>query len=880
MADINKLIMAEDTKQLSQEDIERLSWDLGSVCSIYLRAKKIWCIGQIINVYIDSETNKEWLVVKYNNNKIRKLQRLSHDLQPIAISSIEANVNFAVFRSSTSICFGPKNSNFSINIDGCSHLNRILHGLKYYLSLSNEDDFTRFCKEVYQCILDDYIHVITIHSNQLSEIHEQLITDKQFSECNVNKCAVVQRHYHRRLNRKRNNTNNLRQLQDPQSKFYADIFDAVHHYFFHLFDLGLRIKKKTNEEIEMESHDYADSNNKYKCIDYEFSRTQQIIAQKQNALGLEINEIDNNKFNMQTTVTSAVNINNNENNGDNTFIDLLFEYIIKRKLFQDNVKHRLYEMMSAEQYDTDSIIDDYYDYISIYSTESNIHNTLNNGELSSLIKQFIKNTESSSVSFSVGIIWFYWEYYKDKEDIDLGFSHNVNDYGGYKIKKLFVQQKYDNYKEETLHHISITDYTESVMLKANTYFIKDKVKAMRANYYDKYLHYGISKGNSITINHIISVILYCDFSEYCTAFSATFRAVKPLEPLTLIKKRNQEFWWQSKLFRETVEIYGKFGIKKENETKNRENGPFYSGISAQLIIPQFCIRLCSPTSTSRHAEVAIKFAKRDGIIIQLNNTGFKGAAGLTLFDCSWLSKYAEEDERVFVGGDTPIRIETIKIIQTKKNFELFFHALFILDTMLNGTTMNGMEITTDDVDIVTKLMKVQNTSFDQYIISTWDLFKRNKKQIVVNLDYLDEHFKEIYDLIIVCGVHHQYRMKDRSNLVNVCVLEIFENVTHLIIYTTGYSYGFHRVYAFDLLYFLSTLGDISSIQQITIKAVREYKYGKYQPSWIYLLSSTKWSSIQSAYNEKQLKIHYTKSKNHKGEIEDCFIIETNSYKIV
>eukprot|EP01084_Bolivina_argentea_P050167 92246_1 len=95
------------------------------------------------------------------------------------------------------------------------------------------------------------------------------------------------------------------------------------------------------------------------------------------------------------------------------------------------------------------------------------------------------------------------------------------------------------------------------------YITSEKVKEMKANHLDAVLHYGIEYGEAITMDHIMSLILYCDFSEFCSRFSAGFRKLSGHEPLKEAKKRNQEFWWQSKLFREAVEMYGTFGYDEE-----------------------------------------------------------------------------------------------------------------------------------------------------------------------------------------------------------------------------------------------------------------------------------------------------------------------------
>eukprot|EP01084_Bolivina_argentea_P224095 379015_1 len=109
-------------------------------------------------------------------------------------------------------------------------------------------------------------------------------------------------------------------------------------------------------------------------------------------------------------------------------------------------------------------------------------------------------------------------------------------------------------------------------------------------------------------------------------------------------------------------------------------------MSVVMIIPEFNMRLCGPTSTSKHKEVAMKFAGRGGMIIQLNNNGDERSRNsLSFFDCSWISRYSiEEEERLFIGGAWMIRIESIIVIETKNNYEQQFHALFYLDAMLSG----------------------------------------------------------------------------------------------------------------------------------------------------------------------------------------------------
>ena len=81
-----------------------------------------------------------------------------------------------------------------------------------------------------------------------------------------------------------------------------------------------------------------------------------------------------------------------------------------------------------------------------------------------------------------------------------------------------------------------------------------------------------------------------------------------------------------------------------------EQGPYFTGINRVLPIPQVTINLYSPTSTSVDIEVSMIFATRNGMILQLNRIGHIAADCLTCFDCSWFSRYPDENERLFCGG--------------------------------------------------------------------------------------------------------------------------------------------------------------------------------------------------------------------------------------
>ena len=50
---------------------------------------------------------------------------------------------------------------------------------------------------------------------------------------------------------------------------------------------------------------------------------------------------------------------------------------------------------------------------------------------------------------------------------------------------------------------------------------------------------------------------------------------------------------------------------------------------------------------------------------------------LPMFDVSWFSRYPDENERVFAGGLFPIRVESVRIVETNNNYSKIFTALSV-----------------------------------------------------------------------------------------------------------------------------------------------------------------------------------------------------------
>ena len=155
---------------------------------------------------------------------------------------MDSPFKFDIYKDSEFKCFSQNDTISAIDISECTALHRLTNGLKYYSSLnikltSDLELFNAICNNIYTDILNDYLHLIHAHSNQLEDISNNLIANHQFSKCDVNKCQLTARHSVDR--RKDSKTKSiLNDNQDAHSTFYQGIFDSVHFYLFHLFDVA------------------------------------------------------------------------------------------------------------------------------------------------------------------------------------------------------------------------------------------------------------------------------------------------------------------------------------------------------------------------------------------------------------------------------------------------------------------------------------------------------------------------------------------------------------------------------------------------------------------------------------------------------------------
>ena len=155
-----------------------------------------------------------------------------------------------------------------------------------------------------------------------------------------------------------------------------------------------------------------------------------------------------------------------------------------------------------------------------------------------------------------------------------------------------------------------------------------------------------------------------------------------------IKARNSNYFHWAKALREMVYCYG-----KDNDGEFDLPGPFYTGMSVVLKVPEFRIVLNSPTSTSTELSVAMKFSGENGMVLQFQNKDghSRRVKGM---DCTWISRYREESERYCFFLILFISLFTQNQYQIFLFQQAFFSYSISIEYFLNSTPKDSSKLQT------------------------------------------------------------------------------------------------------------------------------------------------------------------------------------------
>ena len=182
----------------------------------------------------------------------------------------------------------------------------------------------------------------------------------------------------------------------------------------------------------------------------------------------------------------------------------------------------------------------------------------------------------------------------------------------------------------------------------------------------------IEEGSLPSVEHIIALLMYTDFTSHQREFKKQCRRKSANESLKELVDRNSEIYHWCKLIKELCIFYGE--IMGEDEV-------LYTGIGETLLFDSLCTRFECPISTSTKLRVAKTFGS---IILKFK----RGSARTKIFDVTEFSNFGKkshlnEHERLVAGSTLNIVDIVIngtsqtKYVSVFKMFEQIIYGHFI-----------------------------------------------------------------------------------------------------------------------------------------------------------------------------------------------------------
>eukprot|EP01084_Bolivina_argentea_P295573 508911_1 len=364
------------------------------------------------------------------------------------------------------------------------------------------------------------------------------------------------------------------------------------------------------------------------------------------------------------------------------------------------------------------------------------------------MKSIENQVTSQDISYSFGFKYYYWLYYKNLDEDDVDGNR------GHKYCEFYIQPKYDSFKQEIINQIPLHEYNITKN-KAETFMTSKTIKSIqRSGSYQLAKKYGIQECQWLSVNNLMSIMFYTDYSALCTLYSATYRALSSFESIESIKKRHADFaHWAMKL-NETVKLFGT--VFRFNHIPKLYHGVTFMYFNA------FYVNFSAPSSMTKQIAVAAMFAN-NGIILQveqcLNNQAY-------FFNCSLLSSYCSEDERLFISTDDKLKINSIRNVSTKENYKYYIKSLLYFDYFIHGQGLWGRDLAAyslgnSDFDYrnVSKLINIlidhklkikKQKKLPMYIFKTFDKFLEQRKYINISSNLMAYNiFKSLRKMFLI-----------------------------------------------------------------------------------------------------------------------------------
>eukprot|EP01084_Bolivina_argentea_P241235 405028_1 len=313
--------------------------------------------------------------------------------------------------------------------------------------------------------------------------------------------------------------------------------------------------------------------------------------------------------------------------------------------------------------------------------------------------------------------------------------------------------------------------------------------------------------SDMAIQHILSIMIYCNFDNLSAVFSETYWKTPQL---------HKHYYHFGRFLKAAVH---EFGTPLNLSTVNR----FYHGMIGKLPLPAYVsnILIYCPLSTSSSPAVAVRFAQ-DGLVIELGavNIAWSKIEFVKQLSVAWLSDFPGESEHLFIQNEWPLQINDIIDTSIGKGYAELLHSLRTIDNILNGQIFNEYS----QIALTRKIIEHQlSTKSEQYrpfksllknpygtIIV--DTYFNNKKILTVN--YAN---KSSYMFL------HDSFLKTEYEWINIVLIAmLFSNIELIKVENVQLS---SKIFD-DILEYLKTNHNDIKLPKVSIKCHPSDKAGK------------------------------------------------------
>eukprot|EP01084_Bolivina_argentea_P168962 292919_1 len=342
-------------------------------------------------------------------------------------------------------------------------------------------------------LLNDFTHLLFSHSTQ-DEFER--ICDSLVGQIKGNCCNIGNCVMLRRNHCDRS-SKKLYFNKDEGDIVRQTLLDRIHSYYLHSFDIGHKLRKVDRDRILNDDHEIKSSEDNFDekidfCYDSNISNAMRHIIRK------------------QKSYADTQGLERLKNNEQNKFL-----------LNTEDTSNTTQESQSESKSNNDK-------------------------------------------SYSFGYRYFYWKQFENDQTRSdfiqgLGSCSMKRANTNYTIADFYVTKKYDTFKDETISNVKckLSAFQWNQLVKMAKIHLDSKhgrtFKCLRlksAAYYDK------KYGDTLTLQYLIAIMLYCNFDVLQFEFTKTYRKLNQTESVESMKERHRNFYFLGKLLTELVECYG------------------------------------------------------------------------------------------------------------------------------------------------------------------------------------------------------------------------------------------------------------------------------------------------------------------------------------